>query len=472
MPVSTFLRQLVPPAGPARVLGTITLVNTTGSGLWITSSALYATVVLGLSATELGVALTCSALASLLSSTPFGYLADRRGPRLLQAVFYLLLASFSAAMIFAQGFVGFLVVSVLTALADAAQRGARQALIAGLVPRDERVRTRAIFRSLANVGITLGSALGGIGLAVGTPMVYRVLILGNALSYVVIALIALRLPHLAPIPHKPSEPRLTSLRDKPFLAFVVLDGLMSMHGGILQIVLPLWIVQFTRAPHWLIAACMVLNAVMVVLLQVRMSRGTEGTAGAVRAMRWSGLLVAGACAIFALTSRGPTPLVVALIIGGVVLHGLGELRQSAAGWGLSYGMAPPDAPGQYQATYAMGAQLGRMIAPMVLTALVLVWGPPGWLALGLLMLFPAVAIGPVVAWHHHRRARGAGDGSHDSSAGAEVSGNEVRQSLAHPPDVISPENAEVVGGSPDGLRSRLDPGQPAPHAGVVEFGRD
>ncbi|MGI8667404.1 MAG: MFS transporter [Jatrophihabitans sp.] len=396
------IARFLPESGAGRILASITLVNTIGTGLWVTSSALYLTRIVGLRATDVGIGFTVGALVCLIASTPMGYLADQRGPRTMQILFYLGLAGSYAAMLTVHSLVAFIIVASLTSLADAGQRGARAALIAGTIPKEQRVRTRALFRATANVGYTIGSAAGGVGLAFGTATSYRLLILGNVLSYLGVALLATRLPELAPAPRKQSEPRLTALRDRPYLSFVILDGMMSMHNDILSLVLPLWIVGHTHAPRWMAAVCILVNTVMVVLLQVRTSRGTEELTGAARASRTAGLLIAGACLVFAASSDRSAVTAAALLVLGAFIHVLGELKHSAAGWGISFGLAREDAQGQYLATYAMGAQLGRMLAPAVLTFLVLGWGGPGWIVLAVLVAAPGFAVAPTVNWGRRR----------------------------------------------------------------------
>ncbi|MEW2440243.1 MFS transporter [Micromonospora marina] len=135
--------RLLPEPGPSRTLALSTLVNTVGRGTWLTASALFLTRSVGLSVTQVGVALTLTALVSLVASTPMGYLADRLGPRGLQMVALLASAGCTAALVAVRSFTGFLVVGMLMAVADAGTRGARGALIAGAVPPDQRVRTRA-----------------------------------------------------------------------------------------------------------------------------------------------------------------------------------------------------------------------------------------------------------------------------------------------------------------------------------------
>ncbi|WP_422750158.1 MFS transporter [Micromonospora sp. WMMD1219] len=390
--------RLLPEPGPSRTLALSTLVNTVGRGTWLTASALFLTRSVGLSVTQVGVALTLTALVSLLASTPMGYLADRLGPRGLQMAALLASAGCTAALVAVRSFTGFLVVGVLMAVADAGTRGARGALIAGAVPPDQRVRTRAYLRAVTNVGISVGTVLAGFALAADTRGAYVTLILLDAATYVLAAAVLLRLPPVPPMPAPAHGPRLIALRDRPFLAFTVLDGLMSMHFSLINIALPLWIAGHTTAPNWLISACLLVNTVVVILFQVRASRGTEDLTGAGRAARRAGVLLAVACALFAAGGGVPVAAAVPLLLGGALVHVVGELWHAAAGWGISFGLAPAHAHGQYQGAYGMGMQLGSMVAPVVVTTLAIGWGVPGWLVLGVVFMLLGALVPPVVRW--------------------------------------------------------------------------
>lgn len=390
--------RLLPEAGPARTLALSTLVNTVGRGTWLTVSALFLTRSVGLSVAQVGVALTVTALVSLVASTPMGYLADRYGPRGIQLAALAASGVFTAALVAVRSFATFLLVGVLMAVADAASRGARGALIAGAVPADQRVRTRAWLRAVTNVGISVGAVVAGVGLAADTRAAYVALILLDCVTYLLAAVVLLRLAPVPPVPAPAHGPRLIALRDRPFLAFTVLDGLMSMHFGLLNIALPLWIADHTTAPHWLISACMLVNTVTVVLFQVRASRGTEELPGAARAARRAGVVIAVACALFAASGGVPTAAAVALLLAGALVHVVGELWHAAAGWGISFGLAPSRAQGQYQGAYGMGMQLGGMVAPVVVTSLAVGWGAPGWLLLGGMFVLLGALVPPVVRW--------------------------------------------------------------------------
>ena len=72
---------LLPEPGAQRQYGLVTLVNTLGFGLVITSMALYFTRVVHLSTVQVGLGLTISGLIGLAAGVPVGDLADRHGPR-------------------------------------------------------------------------------------------------------------------------------------------------------------------------------------------------------------------------------------------------------------------------------------------------------------------------------------------------------------------------------------------------------
>jgi dipeptide/tripeptide permease len=213
------------------------------------------------------------------------------------------------------------------------------------------------------------------------------------------------MPRVAPVPAASGPSASTALRDRPFLAFVALDGLLSMHNAMAQVAIPLWVATATDAPTWLISALLVTNAVAVILLQIRVARGTEHLAGAARAGRRAGLLLALACGVLALTDLTSGALTIALLLAAALVHVLGEMLQSAGGWGISFELAPPGAQGQYQGAYAMGHQVGDLIAPLVLTVVAVSWGWPGWLLTATIFLLAGFLI-PVAVRRHRQWSGG------------------------------------------------------------------
>jgi sugar phosphate permease len=377
-----------------------TLVNTLGNGVYAAIGALYLTRVVGLSVAHVGIGLTIAGIVGLIASTPLGVVADRLGPNRAYVGFLLLQAITMSALTQVHSFGAYVAVAGVTAIADSGQRGAKGALIAGLAEADQRVRTRAVMRVTTNIGMGVGLALAGIVLALDKPGLYVGALLANAVTYVLTAgVIQLGLPVVAGVAAAAGPSGLTALKDRPFLAFVVLDGILNLHHSMAQLAIPLWIVTATDAPRWMISVLLVINAIAVVLLQMRTARGTEQLTGAARAGRRAGLLLAAACAVLAITDVTSGPVTIALLIVVAIVHVLGEMLQSAGGWGVSFELAPPGAQGQYQGAYAMGHQLGDLVAPLVLTTIAVSWGWPGWL-LTAAIFGTAGAFVPVVVRRH------------------------------------------------------------------------
>ncbi|MDL2081000.1 MFS transporter [Streptomyces sp. GXMU-J15] len=391
------LSRLLPAQGPARVLTGITLVHTLGQGLWMALNAIYAITVLHLTPGQFGVGVGIAAGVALAVSTPTGHLADRIGPRSVQVWSFLALGPLTAALLAVDGFAQYVAVVSVQAVAYSASRSARMAMVAGLIPPEQRVTVRAYLRATSNVSVSVGAALAGLLLTVDSVGAYRLAVVLNASTYLATGLLTLLLPAVPAQPARPG-PALIVLRDRPYLTFIVLDGLLSMHNLLLDVVLPLWVLHETDAPRWMIAAILLTNTVAVVLLQVRAARGTDEPPAAARASRSGSLCIAAACLVFSLTGAASAAVAGALLLLGALAHVLGEIRQSAGSWGLSFGLAPEHAQGQYQGTYAMGADLGKMIAPALLTWLVIEFQGLGWLVMAAGFALVGAAMPAVTAW--------------------------------------------------------------------------
>ncbi|MFI1568922.1 MFS transporter [Streptomyces sp. NPDC020490] len=400
------LSRFLPAPGPARVLTGITLVHTLGQGLWMALNAIYATTVLHLSPGQFGIGVGIAAGTALAVSTPTGHLADRIGPRSVQIWSFIALGPLTAALLVVDGFAQYVAVVSVQGIAYSASRSARMAMVAGLVPPEQRVSVRAYLRATGNVSVSVGAALAGMLLAVDSVGAYKLAVAFNAATYLTTGLLTLLLPAVPAQPARPG-PALIVLRDRPYLTFIVLDGLLSMHNLLLDVVLPLWVLHHTHAPRWIIAAILFTNTVAVVLLQVRAARGTDEPSAAARASRSGSLCLAVACVVFALTGGASAAVAGTLLLVGALAHVLGEIRQSAGSWGMSFGLAPEHAQGQYQGTYAMGADLGKMIAPALLTWLVIQHGTLGWIVMAVGFALVGAAMPAVV----NRAVRGGGAAS-------------------------------------------------------------
>jgi hypothetical protein len=119
---------------------------------------------------------------------------------------------------------------------------------------------------------------------------------------------------------------------------------------------------------------------------------------------WAGVALAASCLLFALTDGRGGLGAAALLLAAGTLHVVGELLFVAASWGLSIPLMPPEAPGQYQGMFSTGEATAQMVAPAVMTTLVVGWGAPGWIVLGALFVLATAPATAATRWALRTRA--------------------------------------------------------------------
>ncbi|MGW7046734.1 MFS transporter [Streptomyces avermitilis] len=402
--------RLVPPAGPQRVLALAQLSNSVGDGAYYVTSALYFTHVVGLPAGRVGLGLTVAWAIGSLVGVPLGRLADRRGPRGTAVLLALATGVAVASFLVVRGFLPFVLAACAYASAQSGLAAARQALLAGLTPAGERTGLLAHLQSTLNAGLAVGAGLGGLALHAGSRAAYLGVFAVDAVSFLLCAALLLRLPSVAPTATGARRGHgLGVLRDRPYALVTLLNTVLLLRMPLLSLGIPLWITERTDAPAWLVSALFVLNTGAVMLFQVRMARGVTGLTTAARAIRVSGVVMLASCAVFALSS-GLSPWAAAgILVLGAVLQVVAEMKQSAGSWQLAFDLAPADRTGEYQGFFGTGVTVARTLGPLVLTALLVDWGTPGWLLLGGLMLAASYGMGPATQWAANRGAVTARD---------------------------------------------------------------
>ncbi len=378
--------RIIPADRSLRLLTVITLINSLGTGLFLTTSTLFLTSSAGLTPTQLGLGLGVAGAFGIAAGPPMGWLADRWGTKQTLA---LLWAADGAAMLgylFIHSFAAFLPLVCTVTFLDRGASGVRGALTVHALPPAERIHGRAYLRAVINVGMGLGAALAALALQTNTRGAYLSVIVADAVTFGIAAGLLMRL-HPAGLPAsraRPSvadPPRRRALTDGPYLLLTALYGVLSLQFGILQVGIPLWVVRFTSAPRWIISASLVVNTIMVALLQVRASRGTNEPLIAARICGRSGALLAAGCIVYGL-AHGLSPLPgAAILLAGTALVTLGEVLSAAGAWALSYELADPAAHGAYQGLFNSGFSAGMLLSAPVLTSSVIRFGLLGWVAL-------------------------------------------------------------------------------------------
>lgn len=423
--VAARARAVLPPAGPLRRYAFVSLVDATGTGMFLTVSVLFFTRFAGLAAGSVALGLSLAGLAAMIGAVPLGSLGDRFGHRRVWVLVTVVQAVVYAAYPFVRTFGEFVTLAAVAALAEVGGSPLRAGYLSRIAGPQQRVRARAYNQAVYSAGWALGALAAGVALGVGTRTAYVSLVLADAASFAMAAVILLTLPAAPParpLPAGPADdgPAGTAaagsgppsrqararprpvLRDLRYLTVCVLNGLLMTYGAILTVGLPLWIVRRTHAPAWTVAGTFMVSTLLVVTLQVRASRGADTVPGAARVVRRSGVLLLAACLVLASTRALPAPAAIIVLGAGSVLLTLGEMLQQAGGWSLSYGLAPEDRQGEYLGAFAMGTRIYDSLGPILVTSLILGLGQLGWALLGL--MYAGLALGLSAAAHWASRA--------------------------------------------------------------------
>ncbi|MEV5844059.1 MFS transporter [Streptomyces sp. NPDC051985] len=396
---------LLPPPGEPRLLALSWLVKTIGSGLYLTTSTLFFTRVVGLPVGRVATGLSVAGIVALAGAVPLGRLADRYGPRRTYTALLGVQFATMAGLAFVRTFWAFLALILVFLLAEQGSSAARGALVATVGEGAERVRIRACLRVVTNVGVTIGAAASALVIQADSPAGYRALLWATALTYPGAALPLRRLKATAAVVRGEKGAERTGsgwavLRDGRYAAVTAICGVLSLQAQVLSFAVPLWVLRHTEAPRALVSGIVAVNTVMVICLQIRFSRGAEDDERAARLCRRSGIALLAACALISLTAGLGGWSATALLLLFAAALTLGELWLSAASFGLSFSLAPAGLHGQYQGFFSLGRGAATALAPGLLAFLCLgAHTTTGWLALGALF----AAAGTVAPWAIRRR---------------------------------------------------------------------
>ncbi|SFC21867.1 Sugar phosphate permease [Nocardioides terrae] len=398
------LRGLVPRDSLTRRLALQSVISAFGDGAFLTGSAFYFTQLVGLSAQHVGLGLSIGAGVQFLASVPTGRWVDRFGAK--QA--WVSMAAAQAALYFlwpaVDGFVAFLLMMAAMSVVEQTMRSGRGAYQIAIFPRDKRVASQAFMRAARNVGYTLGALLAGLALAFESDTAMELVPILTGVLLVANTVWVWRLPRLTVEPAAP-EPVLeqalehsaekgSALRNRGFLLMSIFNGILGTHQVLLNVVIPLWLVEETDAPRVLLAWLFGTNTLLAVLLQVAAARGVTTVQESLRAQYRGTACFVLSCGIVLVTHDTTGWVTIVLVwVGHVTVTGA-ELFQSAGMWGLVAELSDPDRLGDYQGVSSLGYTLGDVWAPAVYTYLAMTLGAPGWIIIALIVVASAVAIGP------------------------------------------------------------------------------
>ena len=260
MVLDAVLRQARPPSPLAGRLSAQSLLFALGEGAFLTGSAVFFTQIVGLSAAQVGLGLTFAGIAAFLAAVPMGKLVDRFGPKKMWAVSATGQAAMFGLWPFITDFREFVAMAIGMEIIGALGHAAHGAYTIDVLPPDQRVKSRAYMYSALNLGFTLGSLAGGIALAFRSNDVLHALPWFTSLVFLVNAAAVSRLPRATHDNRTPAERKMKvpgpgPLRNPGWLLTTFFGGVFWTNQVLLNIVIPLWLVEQTDAPRVLWPSC-------------------------------------------------------------------------------------------------------------------------------------------------------------------------------------------------------------------------
>jgi len=259
----------------------VTFIDRIGGSLLFPFFALYITSKFNVGMTDVGVLFAAFSLSSFAGSTVGGALTDRLGRKGI-IIFGLIASSFSTV---AMGFIGsfetFFMLALFVGILSDVAGPAHQAMVADILPEEQRADGYGIIRVAFNLSVVIGPAVGGL-LAARS---YLLLFLSDAaISLLTVFLIVIFLPETKPAAH-PDAPKESMgstfagygrvFRDTMFMLFlgaVMLEVFTYMNMNTSLGV-------YLRNEHGIIESgygyLLSLNAAMVVLMQFPITRRIE-----------------------------------------------------------------------------------------------------------------------------------------------------------------------------------------------------
>lgn len=318
--------------------------------------------------TAIASLLTLNSAMGLLSSFLGGPVIDRLGRKWIMVAS---LAANGAAYMFmgqAHTLSQFAVLMAITGAVNPLYRVGADAMMADLLPPEKRIDGYALMRLSNNLGISIGPAIGGFVAAASYFLAFYVAALGMSLYSLLLAIFSRetlpsRQPGYLPQPKdaKAKQDGFAGyniiLKDSPFISFILTFTLVSICAALIWILLPVHATQTFNVPKQLYGFIPATNAIMVVTLQLLVTRVTK---------RFPTLPVVAVGAFFYAIAVGGIALMSGFIGFWIcmVIMTIGELIIVPTSSTYVANLAPVDMRGRYMSFYALTWGVAAGIGPI------------------------------------------------------------------------------------------------------------
>jgi MFS family permease len=337
------------------------LISATGGSMVWPFLTIYTRQRFAVPLTTVGLLLSLNSAAGLATTSVAGPAADRFGRKGVMILSLSASCLVYAAMRFADSLPLWAVLMTLSGAVGPLFRVGSNAMVADLLPPDQRASAYALLRMGNNLGIAIGPAVGGFVAAVSYSWAFLTAAAAYALfSVLVLFLVSETLPQLGKEPGK----RSTStgygplLHDSMFLVFCGVSTLAIIPSALMMVLLPVYAKEQFGVIESQYGFIMATNAAMVVLFQYTVTEVTK---------RHPHLPVLAVGACFYGLGAGSVIFgqgFAAFLLSMIILT-IGELILVPTGTTLAANLSPPDMRGRYMGVYGLTWGVAVGIGPVL-----------------------------------------------------------------------------------------------------------
>lgn len=344
------------------VIVVTTFIDVIGATLIFPFFALYITQRFNVGMTQAGLLLGTFSIASLVGSMLGGAIADKFGRRRI-VLFGLVFSALSAvAMGLVDNLAAFYVLAVVVGLLADMAGPARQAMIADILPEEKRTEGFGLLRVVANLSWIIGPTIGGF---MASRSYLSLFILDAVASLITATIVFKLLPETKPqaTVEQAKESLVQTfggyrrvLKDRVYIGFLIVSMLMVVVYQQLYSTLSVYLRDTQGVPTQGYGFLLSMNAMVVVLFQISLTRRIKNFAPLLMMAAGSGLYAIG----FSMYGFVST---YALFIVAMLLITFGEMIVVPVSQTLATRFAPADMRGRYMAFFGMSFTIPEIIGP-------------------------------------------------------------------------------------------------------------
>jgi MFS family permease len=338
------------------------LISTIGASMIWPFLMIYIKARLELPLTTVASLFTVSATVALITAFIAGPVTDRFGRKWVLVVslagnglVYLLLSQ-------ANSFPAFVILMAFSGFINPLYRVGGDAMVADLIPPEQRPDAYAILRLSNNLGISLGPMIGGLLITLSYTTAFIFAAIGMLTYSLLLTILAVETLPNKGLSHSSARQMLTGylhiLHDRPFTWFCIVFTLVQMCAVLIWILMPVYANNLFGIPENRYSLIPTTNALMVVFFQVFVTRRSKNFPP-LKVMILGTLLYAASVGLVAFSSS----LIGFWIV--IVIMTAGELLLMPTSSTYVANLAPMDMRGRYMSIYGLTWGVAQGLAPIL-----------------------------------------------------------------------------------------------------------